>query len=103
MEFHGDADTQIPYTGGSHNGECLPTIPHWVQQWASRDGYSIQNTSTALGTSGNVKYEFGTPDAAGDYHVTHYMIHGLGHEWATNFNNFSSSPLMIDFFSRWTL
>ncbi|KAK5691676.1 hypothetical protein LTS12_028757, partial [Elasticomyces elasticus] len=33
LEFHGTADTTIPYAGGARRGECLPSVPHMVREW----------------------------------------------------------------------
>jgi len=101
LEIHGSADGQIPYYGGDHNGQCLPTVPNWVTAWSVREGYGAANTTTQLG-NGNVEYQFGSAqDKAGV--VTHYMVNGLGHAWASNFNSFSSSPVMLAFLNQWTL
>lgn len=48
IEFHGSADTTIPYSGGPHRRECLPTIPHWVREWSKREGYGLTNQTTDL-------------------------------------------------------
>lgn len=95
LEVHGNADPQISYTGGSHDGECLPSIPHYITEYSIREGYGSANVSTAL-TGGNVKYTFGST-------VVHYMINGLGHTWATDVNGFSTSPTMLAFFEQWSL
>ena len=102
IEFHGYNDTQIPYFGGAHNNQCLPTIPHWATAWAAREGYPTTNVTTNLG-SGNFQYQFGTSAAGAPGVITHYEIFGLGHSWATAFNNFTSSPLMLSFFKQWIL
>jgi len=101
LEVHGSADGQIPYQGGAHNGECLPTIPNWVNAFSVREGYGTTNTTTALG-NGNYEYQFGSAQGMGGV-VTHYMINGLGHSWASNYNGFSSSPVIISFFNQWSL
>lgn len=102
IEFHGYNDTQIPYFGGAHNNQCLPTIPHWATAWAAREGYPTSNITTNLG-SGNFEYQFGTSASGSTGVVTHYEIFGLGHNWATAFNNFTSSPIMLSFFKQWVL
>lgn len=63
LEFHGLADKTISYTGGVRRKACLPTIPHWIQTWAVRDGLGSTNISStvpgALEGSAAVRYEFG--------------------------------------------
>jgi len=101
IEFHGSADGQIPYHGGDHNGQCLPTIPNYLTAWSVREGYGTANTTTQLG-NGNAEYQFGSVQGKAGI-VTHYMINGLGHTWASNFNGFSSSPIMLSFLNQWAL
>ena len=38
MKFPGYKDRTIEYSQGTRNSACLPTIPHWTQGWALRDG-----------------------------------------------------------------
>lgn len=75
LEFHGLADTTISYNGGVRRKACLPTIPHWIQTWAVRDGLGSTNKSSAvpnaLKGSTAVRYEFGTGSHQGL--VTHIM------------------------------
>lgn len=101
LEIHGNADPQISYTGGSHNNECLPDVRYYVTQWAVREGYGSTNTTTALG-SGNFQFQFGNMNSYPGV-VTHVMVNGLGHDWASNFNNFSTTPTMMSFFNEWVL
>lgn len=53
----------------------MPTIPHWIQTWAVRDGLGSTNKSSAvpnaLKGSTAVRYEFGTGSSQGL--VTHIM------------------------------
>lgn len=75
LDFHGMADTTIAYMGGERKGGCLPSIPHWVQSWAERDGLGQTNVSSsvpgALSGSSAVAYEFGSGWQQGM--VTHIM------------------------------
>jgi len=100
LEIHGTADTTIPYYGGFLTFICLPTIPYYVTQWAIRDGLGSSNVTTVL-PGGNVQYQWGSGAKLGL--VTHYMIPGLRHKWAVDFNGFSTSPTMLNFFSKYTL
>lgn len=75
LEFHGMHDQTIDYAGGVRRKACLPTIPHWIQMWAERDGLGTANVSSpvpgALAYSTAVRYEFGEGDDQGL--VTHIM------------------------------
>lgn len=75
LEFHGLADQTIKYSGGTQHKACLPTIPHWIQTWAERDGLGSTNVSSgvpgALPGSTAVMYQFGNGDNLGL--VTHIM------------------------------
>lgn len=75
LEFHGMNDGTVNYTGGVRRKACLPTIPHWIQMWAERDGLGTTNVSSpvpgALAGSTAVKYEFG--QGADQGLVTHIM------------------------------
>ena len=104
LEVHGDADGTIPYDGGVHFKECLPSLPHYMTLWSQREGYGSVNASTSL-AGGNVQYTFG-PLINGTPIIEHFRIAGLPHAWATpsnNAGNFSSTSTMLDFFRRWTL
>lgn len=75
LVFHGLADDTIAYYGGPRRGGCLPSIPHWVQTWAGRDGLGTENETSAVpgapeGSSA-VRYEFGEGIQKGL--VTHIM------------------------------
>lgn len=75
LEFHGLADSTIPYYGGERKNGCLPTIPYWVQTWAELDGLDLENTTSKVpGTDENstaVRYTFGNGTTQGL--VTHIM------------------------------
>lgn len=103
LEIHGNADAQISYTGGAHDGECLPTIPNWANAWSAREGYGAANVTTVLaGENGNTEYQWGSAQGKAGV-VTHYMLQGLGHSWASGYNGFSASPTMMAFFNQWSL
>jgi len=109
LEFHGGNDTTIKYEGGKRKKECLPSIPHWVQAWAERDGLESQNVSSKL-TSQATKYVFGT--GAKEGLVTH-IFDGvdIGHDWPSTEKNadnsrsghhrasFNASSIILDFFA----
>jgi poly(3-hydroxybutyrate) depolymerase len=91
LEFHGDADEKIPYVGGKRNGGCLPTIPHWLQEWSRRDGFSVKNKTEILHGGNVTRYEFG--GAEGNLGiVTNYVTKGLKHAWPSTEPNAYVSP-----------
>ncbi|KAF2155725.1 carbohydrate esterase family 1 protein [Myriangium duriaei CBS 260.36] len=101
LEVHGTADGTIPYLGGARRGYCLPTIAHWVSDWAARDGLSTTANMTYLYNNPNVtRFEYG---GAGGM-VTHVQVGGMDHVWAQTANGapIDSTPLMINHFYRWT-
>ncbi|KAJ4421063.1 hypothetical protein N0V82_003967 [Gnomoniopsis sp. IMI 355080] len=114
LEFHGLADKTINYNGGVRRNACLPTIPHWIETWAARDGLGSTNYSSsvpnALEGSTAVRYEFGNGSDQGL--VTHIMDGtDIGHDWPSTILNddakgnddpaasFNASSLIIDFFA----
>ena len=110
IEFHGDADPVIPYGGGLHRGACLPSVPHWLQGWAARDGLPLNFTHLLYG--GNVvTTDFGRPWPSETLFLTHYRIHGLGHAWPSikpNSDNpngtfFDATPIIMTFFYEYRL
>ncbi|KAE8443570.1 hypothetical protein EG329_001732 [Mollisiaceae sp. DMI_Dod_QoI] len=110
IEFHETNDTTIPYSGGPRRRECLPTIPHWIQEWSKREGYGLKNKTTSLYNGNVLKYEYGG-DAGQLGIVTHYLTAGLGHAWPnTNPNDdnpsgtfYNATPIIMDFFGKYTL
>lgn len=110
IEFHGDSDHTIPYTGGKRRGECLPTIPHWAREWSKRDGYGPGSDLTTSFDNNVLEYEYGALDGTLGI-VTHYLIKGLGHAWPSTQPNsdnpngtyIDATPLILDFFSKWPL
>ncbi|TVY60788.1 putative feruloyl esterase C [Lachnellula suecica] len=109
IEFHGSADTTVPYGGGGSHDQCLPTIPHWVREWSTRDGYGLTNKTTNLYNNQVQKYEYASGSAFGT--VTHYLTQGLGHAWPSTSPNsdnsagtyFNATPLIMQFFGSHTL
>lgn len=109
LEFHGTADTTIPYAGGARHGFCLPTVSHALRQWADRDGLGTSNKTEELWGGHVQKYEFGSGELQGV--VTHYRIDGWKHVWPSKHGNYDSSkgtyfdaaPVIMKFFKRWSL
>jgi poly(3-hydroxybutyrate) depolymerase len=77
IEFHGANDTTIAYEGGLRKNECLPSIPHFIQEWAVRDGLSLVNTTTNL-TRDTLLYSYGKGIEEGL--VTHAFDTDIGHD-----------------------
>ncbi len=111
IEFHGGNDTVIPYVGGVRRNACLPYIPHWVQEWAIRDGLGTTNSSYNLTVNATV-YQYGTGAQLGL--VTHVFDGAhIGHSWPATIPNadneengdgpasFNASSIIIQFFRRW--
>lgn len=110
LEFHGSADTTIPYAGGPRRGECLPTIPHWVRDKSQREGFGLTNKTTSLFGGKVLEYQYG--GAAGELGIiTHYLTDGLGHAWPSTLPNddnskgtyYNATPIIMDFFNKYTL
>ncbi|MFD8499114.1 alpha/beta hydrolase family esterase [Amycolatopsis sp. NPDC059657] len=86
IDFHGTADTTIPYTGNPAKG--LPALPDWLAGWASRD----RCHGSVSWSDGPVTYQhwLGCP-------LAHVRIEGLGHVWPSRTpNNDSATPTVID-------
>ena len=80
IAFHGDADTIVPYTGGSSTRfyTGFPAIPDWAAICARRNG--CNETPLYLPMNGSVSgicYSSCNQDAE----VVLYTIHGGGHTW----------------------
>jgi len=103
IEFHGQADDTIPYWGGPRRSRCLPTIPHFMTAWANRNGLGSSNITTPQ-SNGHVKQdEFGQSSGLRGIN-THYWIDGMGHTWPNAMDNYlDGTPIVMDFFSKWTL
>ena len=103
LEFHGTADTQIRYEGDTtHNGRILPWLQHWATAWSVREGYGTTNYSTTP-SSNVVKYQFGGNSGQLGI-VTHYMLIGWVHAWASTSAGapMDAAPPIMDFFYRWS-
>ena len=123
LEFHGGSDTTIPYNGGLGRAKfCLPTIPHWIQQWAARDNLPVTNTTSAI-TSEATAFIFGSGTTDG---LVMHVFDGpdVSHSWPATFLNddnqtpgcgpfgggdgngdgpasFNATPMIISFFNEW--
>lgn len=80
LEFHGGMDNTINYTGEGRREECLPSVPHWIREWAKRDGLSVKNESVPLnGTNDTTVYEWGSGKEKGL--VKHVFDESIKHDW----------------------
>lgn len=110
LAFHGGDDSTIAYFGGERKNACLPTIPHFIQEWAIRDGLGDKNVSTPL-AAGTVTYKFG-----GDMGLVGLVYESdIGHDWPStepnsdntvsghNVANYNATPIILSFFEAHTL
>ena len=109
LEFHGGNDSIINYEGGERKNECLPSIPHFIQQWAIRDGLDLHNV-TAPVSQNTVSFKFGRGSSSGL--VEHIFDSVIGHDWPSTTPNadnqepghqvasFDATPIILDFFSN---
>lgn len=88
LDFHGTADTTIPYTGNPAKG--LPSIPDWLNGWAARDRCFPYPVSVS--PVPNVVKQW-WPGCS----LVHYRMEGAGHVWpSTRPNNDSDTPSALD-------
>jgi poly(3-hydroxybutyrate) depolymerase len=110
IEFHGSNDTTIPYSGGPRKTACLPAVPHWVEEWSIRQEYGLTNKTTSLFGNMVQKYEYGGGNGSLGI-VTHYLTDELGHDWPSTVPNddnpfgtyYNATPIIMDFFNKYTL
>ncbi|KAJ5247226.1 hypothetical protein N7468_002209 [Penicillium chermesinum] len=110
IEFHGGNDTTIAYDGGARKGECLPSIPHFVREWAKRDDLDSHKNLTIPIAPDTVLYSFGVTGL-----VQHVYDSVIGHDWPSTVPNadnqkpgrhpasFNATPIILDFFYRHSL
>ncbi|GAA2716327.1 alpha/beta hydrolase family esterase [Actinoplanes palleronii] len=90
IEFHGAADTTIPYGGNATKG--LPPIADWLAGWAARNR-CLAGPVTSTPVAGVTRSVWLRCAAA----VEHYRIGDLGHTWpSTTPNPDSATPTVID-------
>lgn len=82
LEFHGTADTVVPYRGSYQRNE--PPIMLWLQHWASRDGCT-QGPTTFYQSHNVIGNEW--TGCKGGAVVIGYSILGEGHQWPHIFVN----------------
>ncbi|KAG9904349.1 acetyl-CoA synthetase-like protein, partial [Aureobasidium melanogenum] len=103
IEFHGDNDGVIPYFGGGRRGYCLPAIPHWSQDWATRNNLTTDNVTTVTNGGNVTKAEFGSLSGLLGL-VTQFRLAGWPHEYSLGSNSgpIDAAAFSLDFFYRWT-
>lgn len=86
----------------------MPSIPHYVTEWAVRNGFGEVNTTIPI-TNDTVEYEFGGGVVAGYYDVD------IGHDWPSTSPNpdnqrkghhvatYDATPIILDFFNQHSL
>ncbi len=109
LAFHGGNDSVIAYNGGLRKYECLPTIPHFIQEWALRDGLGSSNVTTVVAKD-TFKYTFGHGAETGL--VGLYYESNIGHDWPStqpnadntvaghHVANYNATPIILEFF-KW--
>ncbi|EPE04423.1 ferulic acid esterase [Ophiostoma piceae UAMH 11346] len=120
LAFHGGNDTVISYNGGDRKGQCLPSIPHWIQAWASRDGLDVSRNRSTLIATNATKYSFGPPSSRcenpGKFSYVNLVYDSdIGHDWPSTTPNddnqkpyhyvasFNATPIILDFFKHYPL
>jgi polyhydroxybutyrate depolymerase len=80
IAFHGTADPEIPYNGGSSwiSPRPFPSTPQWTANWARRNGCGA-NPAESTVTADVTRRTY--TSCAGDAAVVLYTIQGGGHTW----------------------
>ncbi|MYT68912.1 MULTISPECIES: PHB depolymerase family esterase [unclassified Streptomyces] len=92
LDFHGQADTTIPYDGNPEKG--LPALPDWLAGWAERDGCAARPSETQI-KDNVVRQRWRSCDDGSA--LEHYRITDGGHVWpSTAPNEDSATPTTID-------
>jgi polyhydroxybutyrate depolymerase len=88
IDFHGTADTTIPYGGNPAKG--LPSIPDWLAGWASRDGCFPRPLEFSPVRDVVTQWWLGCS-------LVHFQVQHAGHVWpSTKPNLDSATPTTID-------
>ncbi|MER7013427.1 ferulic acid esterase [Saccharopolyspora sp. NPDC000359] len=103
LDFHGTADSTIPYHGNPDKG--LPPIPEWLASWAERNDCAAEPVVRDHGEGVRVSTWRGCERGSS---VQHYRVAGLGHDWPSTHPNpdsdepavLDATPVILDFFDR---
>lgn len=79
LEFHGKKDDTIAYNGGKRRNRCLPTIPHFMNAWADRNGLGQHHADTNMYNGHVKKMEWVSGNLKGVN--IHYAIDNMPHTW----------------------
>lgn len=109
LAFHGGNDTTIAYLGGERKDACLPTIPHFIREWAERDHLGESNSTSPLAAD-TVIYSFGHGIRSGLVKLIYES--NIGHDWPStepnsdntasghHVANYNATPIILDFFDQ---
>jgi polyhydroxybutyrate depolymerase len=110
IAFHGTADPEVPYNGGSSwvTPRPFPSTPKWAEKWAGKNRCDPQPTESAVAVDVTRRAYFGCADAAD---VVLYTVRGGGHTWpggkplpewfvGRTTRTIDATRLMWDFFSE---
>lgn len=116
MEFHGLKDGTANYTGGlnTRKKDYTVDIITYVDDWAKRDGFSVDQNTTSLLCNGPKGAKLVTKYAWPDETVVHYAYKNLGHDWPSSFANgdtddtftckeAEATSIILKWFEKWTL
>jgi polyhydroxybutyrate depolymerase len=107
LDFHGAADTTIPYGGEPAKG--LPPLPEWLAGWAGRNG--CQGAPATRDEHGGTVHISDWRQGGCRAEVVHYKIDGLAHFWPSTRPNpdsakptvLDATPVIMEFFARQAL
>jgi len=80
IAFHGTADPEIPYNGGSSwiSPRPFPSTPRWAETWARRNRCAINPVESKVAADVTRRAYTSCADNAD---VVLYTVHGGGHTW----------------------
>ena len=80
IAFHGTADRQVPYKGGSSwvSPRSFPSVPTWAANWARRNRCAPHPIDSAVATD-VIRRAY--TNCANDASVVLYTVQGGGHTW----------------------
>lgn len=109
LAFHGGNDTTISFEGGERRKACLPSIPHFIREWALREGLGDRNTTSPVAPN-TVSYKYGRGFTFGQVELV--FDAAIGHDWPSltpNSDNqeaghhvasFNATPIILEFFEK---
>ncbi|KAH8897519.1 alpha/beta-hydrolase [Thozetella sp. PMI_491] len=87
LEFHGGADTSVPYEGGQGEGGREPPISTWLDYWAERNACDEPPTDD-VSFDGDVHHLTWTCQGQQGA-LQHYKVTDMKHQWPSEAPNFS--------------